>query len=276
MNFETVPAAEISFAEQARIINAVFEGYVGGWHDLTAETLTKFLCLQGADIFYSRFVRGNQEWAGLAYISRNGNILRLATMGIVPSARGSGASSTLINHLFEEMRSRGDKTMTLEVVQQNPRAVALYRRHHFRQTAQLIGWRLGELAAIPNESLPEPEEIPVALALNAPNPRNYPEIPMQVSRFAIAKVEGTRAFRVGDVCVVIGNPTAAEVRVHGFFSQSHNWENLRAALTSVIRQFPECTFFTPPVFLEEYGTQVFEPLGFAREPISQFYMRYDL
>ncbi|MGZ4966711.1 MAG: hypothetical protein ACXV97_06005, partial [Chthoniobacterales bacterium] len=89
MNFEIVPASDVSFAEQARIMNSAFAGYVAGWTDLNSETLAKFLCLQGTDIFYSRFIRSDHDLAGFAYINRTGNILRVGAMGIVPAARGT-------------------------------------------------------------------------------------------------------------------------------------------------------------------------------------------
>jgi hypothetical protein len=64
MNFEIVPASAVPLAEQARVANAAFANYVGGWAELDAQTLTRFLLLQGADLFHSRFIRVNGELAG--------------------------------------------------------------------------------------------------------------------------------------------------------------------------------------------------------------------
>jgi len=43
-----------------------------------------------------------------------------------------------------------------------------------------------------------------------------------------------------------------------------------------MQRYPDREFFTPPFFPEQLGEEVFQPLGFVREPLSQFLMRYDL
>jgi ribosomal protein S18 acetylase RimI-like enzyme len=275
MNFEIVPASEILFTEQAMVINASFAGYVGGWTDLNAETLAKFLCLQGTDIFYSRFIRGDGELTGFGYINRTGNILRLGAMGIIPTARGTGAAGELLQHLLGEARSRGDKTMTLEVIEQNPRAVALYRRHGFRQVGRLLGWRRdadqgGSKASV---SL---REIPILEALRMTMVRDYPEIPWPISRHAFAKVERTRAYAHEDVCVAISEPAPGKMRVHGLFSPPNEWSKLRSLLLAIVSSYADLEFFAPPVWQEEFGNEVFQPLGFEKEKLSQFFMRYDI
>ncbi len=51
---------------------------------------------------------------------------------------------------------------------------------------------------------------------------------------------------------------------------------MREAFASVLELHRGREFFAPPVFPEEFGTKLFAPLGFAREPLSQFLMRRDL
>jgi ribosomal protein S18 acetylase RimI-like enzyme len=276
MNFEIVPAVDISLDEQARVANAAFAEYVGGWHEMDAAAIGRFLMLQGADLFYSRFVRVNGELAGFGYITRIGNVLRLGGMAIIPSARGSGVAGYLLSHLFEEAQANRDATMMLEVIEQNPRAIALYRRHGFREITRLVGWRrpsedgrerTGDVGAL--------GEIAVLDALHTPTAPDYPDIPFQISRHSVAKVAKTRAFSHGTVRVIISDPETPPVRVHALFSATQNWDELRAALDAVMRRFGGLEFFAPPVWPEEFGANVFEPLGFAREPITQFLMRRD-
>ena len=275
-NFEIVPAVDISFDEQARVANEAFAGYVGSWHEMDAAAIGRFLMLQGADLSYSRFARVNGELAGFGYIARVGNVLRLAGMAIIPSARGSGVAGYLLSHLFEEARANRDATMMLEVIEQNPRAIALYRRHGFREITRLVGWRrkpddgrerTGDVGRL--------SEIAVLDALHTPSARDYPDIPLQISRHAVAKVAKTRAFQHGTVRVIISDPETPPVRVHSVFSTGGNWDELRAAVDAVMTRFANLEFFAPPVWPEEFGANVFEPLGFAREPITQFLMRCD-
>jgi GNAT superfamily N-acetyltransferase len=87
---------------------AAFAGYVAGWSEQDAVTLARFLHLQGADLFHSRFVRVVGELAGFGYINRTGDIPRLAAMAMLPAARGNGAADYLLQHLLDESRARGD------------------------------------------------------------------------------------------------------------------------------------------------------------------------
>ena len=125
MSFALVPAVDLPLAEQALVANRAFAGYIAGWADLDAAGLARFLSLQGADLFFSRFVRWNGELAGFGYINRTGDYPRLAAMALTPAARGSGAATFLLQRLFAEAQARGDHAMILEVIEQNPRAVRL-------------------------------------------------------------------------------------------------------------------------------------------------------
>ena len=280
MDFEIVLAHELSLAEQALVANKAFAGYVGGWTDLDAGTLARFLTLQGSDLLYSRFVRLNAELVGFGYINRTASILRLSGMGIVPEARGSGAARILIEKLLEEGEQRGDGAMLLEVIEQNPRAHAVYRRHGFREIGRLLGWRRSADAGQPADEPIRGDEVSTLDALRIPAARDYPEIPWQISRHAIAKAPVARAFRTETVCVIIGDPEATPVRIYAAIAidPPHGlvWKELRGVLAGVIARFPNRELFAPAIFPEDFGTWLFEPLGFKQEPISQFLMRREL
>ena len=280
MLFEIVAAHDLSLAEQAMVANQAFAGYVGGWTDLDAGTLARFLTMQGAELFYSRFVRAESGLVGFSYINRTANILRLAGMGIIPEARGSGAAAALMVRLFEEGEERGDEAMMLEVIEQNPRAHAVYRRHGFRAVGRLFGWRRSVDAGPAQHPAGGGEEISILQALQIPAAIDYPELPWQISRHSIAKIAATRAFRTETVCLVIGDPEARPVRIHACISvdppHALVWRDLRRLLAGVIARYPNREFFAPAIFPEEFGRQLFDPLGFSAEPISQFLMRREL
>lgn len=107
----------------------------------------------------------------------------------------------------------------------------------------------------------------------------YPQIPWQVSRHALFKMPVTRTFVAHHACVVIGDPDATPIPILGFLSQSAestNWEALRAILAAVLARYPGREFLATPKFPSEYGQHVFQPLGFAGEPINQFLMHREL
>lgn len=273
--FEIVPAAELPLAEQASIANQAFAGYVAGWNDLGAATLARFLLVQGADLFYSRFIRNMDGLLGFGYINRTGNIVRLTGMGIIPAARGSGAAGDLLRHLFGEAKERGDEAMMLEVIEQNPRAVALYRRHDFREITRLPGWRRAAAPVEAADVAAKLEEISSTEALRFPSVREYPEIPWQISRHALAKAPMFRAFRAGGACVAISDPEVPPIRFYGLTTASGDWAELRRTLGAVLQRFADHEFLAVAIWPEEYGSRLFEPLGFTREPLNQFLMRRD-
>lgn len=278
-SFEILPAAEISFEEQAQIANAAFEGYVAGWTALDATSLARFLCLQGSDLFYSRFIRNGNRLVGFGYITRTGDLSRISAMGVIPDARGTGASRMLLLHLLGEARERCDHAVMLEVFEQNPRAHRLYRRHGFRDVGRLFGWRRTAHLAASSSALAEPAEIPMSAALQLPFGHDYPEVPWQISRYALAKAVGTHAYQCRDCCVIVGDLPSAPLRIHAFLGEQPGaiaWPKRRAALQEIISRYPAREILAPPIFPEAYGSELFEPLGFQREPLNQFLMRCEL
>lgn len=272
---EIIPAYDVPLAEQAKVFSQAFTGYVGGSFEMDAAALARFIFHQGADLTYSYFVRITDGLAGFAYINRTGNISRVAGMGVVPAARRAGVARRLLVHLLEEARTRGDQAMMLEVLEQNPAARELYTRQGFRETAHLLSWRRkADAPAI--ESTAVLEKISLIRACQIPSALDYPDLPWPISRHAIAKSAATCAFRSGHALIVMGDPEVSPVRVHALScSSTMDWAALRETLNALLQRYPDREFFTPPVFPERFGEEVFQPLGFAREPLSQFLMRYD-
>ena len=276
MTLEIIPAHDVPLAEQAKIFSRAFAGYVGGSFEMDAAGLARFILHQGADLAFSYFARTAEGLAGFAYINRTGNISRVAGMGVVPEARRAGVARRLLDHLLEEARTRGDQAMMLEVIEQNPAAHALYLQQGFRETAHLLSWRR-KAGAPAIESTALLEEIPLIRATQIPSVLEYPDLPWQISRHAIAKSAAVRAFRSGNTLVVTGDPEVTPVRLHALScSDRMDWEALRKTTNALLQRYPDREFFAPAVFPEQFGEEIFQPLGFVREPLSQFLMRYDL
>jgi ribosomal protein S18 acetylase RimI-like enzyme len=276
LKFEIVPAHELSFSEQADVFNAAFTNYVGGSFHMQASSLAGFICAQGIDLCYSRFLRDDSgELVSFGYINRTGNVSRLAGMGTVPAARRSGAAGSVLSHLLEEARQRGDATMMLEVIEQNPGAHALYRSHGFKEVTRLFGWRNSGDQSPQNAT--HPGEISILQALSLPACVDYPTLPWQISRHAAAKVASAHAFGLHDSAVVIGDANASPIRLHGFLGcNGTSWEPFRHLIAGLLAKFPNREFYAPPIFPEQFGAEIFEPLKFRQEPINQFLMRKDL
>ena len=275
--FEIVPAYELPLAEQARVFNDAFTGYVGGsgFH-FNASSLAAFLSAYGIDLSHSRFVRDAERGLiSFGYINRTGNVTRLGGMGTIPTARRCGAGAFLVAQLLADAKARNDVQMFLEVIEQNPPAVALYRSLGFESVTRLVGWRSGKAKLV--GSVAEVGEISMIEALRLPLGPDYPELPWQISRHAIAKVALGRAFALDKVAIVIGNPEVSPTRLHGYLGfTGSNWEALRTLTRSLVAKFPNSEFVAPPIFPEQFGSEIFHPLGFKPEPLTQFLMRKNL
>jgi hypothetical protein len=103
----------------------------------------------------------------------------------------------------------------------------------------------------------------------------FPEIPWQISRHIVAKLSSVRAFSLGRVAVVVGDPKVPPMRVHAFLGEK-DWGERKTLMGALLAEFPQIEFFAPPIFPEQFGTEIFGPLGFVREPLNQFLMRRDL
>ena len=283
MAIEIIPAHEIPLADQARVFTESFEGYVGGSFTMDAGALARFICAQGADLCHSRFARNAAGLCGFAYITRTGRIARLAGMGVVLAARRAGVARQLLRHLLEEAKQRCDCMMMLEVIEQNPAAHALYRSENFREIARLFSWRRPANAP-PSSSVPQPaanlDEVSLLAASQGLSGLEFPELPWQISRHAVAKLLNARAYSTGRATVVIDDPDGGTgpIRTHAFFSRESermNWPEMRTAFSAVIQAHPGREFFAPAIFPEEFGREIFAPLGFQPDPLRQFLMRRD-
>lgn len=275
MDFEIVPAHELPLAEQASLFNQAFAGYLAGSMEFDPAGFARFLCAQGTDLCYSRFVRQKGAVLAFGFINRTGNISRVAGMGTIPAARRTGAAAHLLLHLLMEAKERRDEAMVLEVFEQNLPALSLYRQHGFRELTRLFGWRRQGGGAAMNAN--QLREICPLAATQMPSAMEYPTLPWQISRYAVAKLGAAHAFCRNDACVVIGSVEAQPIRLHGFFGyDGQNWRALRDLVATILGKFPQKEFFAPAIFPEKFGTEIFEPLGFAREALNQFLMCRDL
>ncbi|MEO5719145.1 MAG: GNAT family N-acetyltransferase [Chthoniobacterales bacterium] len=208
MSFEIVPAHDIPLAEQARVFSDAFSGYVGGTFAMDAAGLARFICGQGADLCHSRFVRDADGLCGFGYITRTGDIARLAGMGVIAAARRSGIARRLLAHLLEEAEERADRMMVLEVIEQNSPADALYRSSGFSEVTRLLGWRR-TAAPVADDKKKELQEISLATASQFPSAVEYPDLSWAISRHAFAKMVARRAYTCGAALVVTGDPDVA-------------------------------------------------------------------
>ena len=271
------PAFDVSLTEQAQAFSLAFSDYVTGPVRLDAEAMARFVSGHGVDLWHSRLVMQAGEIVGFGYINRTGEVSRLAAMGVVPAVRDQGVGQELLRKLIEESRSRRDRLMVLEVFEQNPPALALYRKFGFHEVRRLLGWSRNGGGSVEAAPL---EEVSVLEAGQHASVFEYPSIPWQVSLHAAAKLPpGVRVFCLGNSVVFMTNPEDDPITIRmlhqarrGQPSGPPDWTELRRVIESLVSKFKNRRWSAPAIFPEEFGTEVFQPLGFTREPLNQFQM----
>jgi ribosomal protein S18 acetylase RimI-like enzyme len=135
----------------------------------------------------------------LCLIARRGDRSRVAAMGVVPELRRGGMGRALMLRALDEARSRGDRSLLLEVIESNAPAVALYTGMGFRVRRRLVGWE----GAPPERAAPL-EEVSLSTALTTALWQGEPGLPWQLAPETLAGlISPTRAFRLGAAVAVL-------------------------------------------------------------------------
>jgi ribosomal-protein-alanine N-acetyltransferase len=64
----------------------------------------------------------------------------ILTIALAPEARGHGHAGALLSRHLDALSRRGVRQVHLEVEEGNVPAIALYRRHGFRETGRRTGY----------------------------------------------------------------------------------------------------------------------------------------
>jgi ribosomal protein S18 acetylase RimI-like enzyme len=131
--------AECSSGEVAAAIDHCFQGYLVPMR-LTPERYEIRSRAQNLDPFSSRLYYSEGVPAAVVMITRRGWTSRLAAMAVAPDFRGRGLGKDVTRVALEEAVLRKDRTMILEVYEQNGAAVSLYTGLGFRPIRRLVGY----------------------------------------------------------------------------------------------------------------------------------------
>lgn len=228
------------------------------------------------DLAQSRVIVRDGAAVGAALIARRGWTCRLAAMAILPEARRSGLGRAIVLQLLDEAKLRGDRTMVLEVIEQNPAAVELYRACGFGTIRRLIGFG-GSTAPPVDESDLHSSLIEVDLREVAAAVARYglSDLPWQLSAETIAQLAPPAVgYRLGDAWIAITDPAQPVVAIRALAGRDAvEPHRLVALLRAVMAKHPGKTEWRfQPIWPEELAA-LLDPLGLPRTPLSQWQMR---
>ncbi len=228
------------------------------------------------DLTVSRIAVRDGNPVAAALIARRGWTSRLAGMAVVPEARKGGVGKALMAQLRAEAKARDERTMVLEVIEQNAPAVRLYESCGFQKIRRLTGH-----AGRPPISADAPaalEEIDPRELAAIVSEQGLPDLPWQISPETIAQATPPAvAFRLGASAALVTNPAAEVIGIRALVThRAHRGRGSSLALLrAVMARYPDKEWRASAIFPEEMG-EAFLAAGLARTPLSQWQMTRSL
>lgn len=257
---------------------AAFADYLIGPFKPTPELWPIFLQRQGVDLSLSRAAVRVGDQAGVevlafALVAPRPELSRwrLATMGALPAARGSGAAPALLDDFVQRAAAQGQAAVELEVFAQNQRALRLYQSRGFEALHELHGYQAepGRISGL-EHPVHEIERRSDALAwvqAHAPS-----DLPLQVSP-PILSQNALHTWRWGRAQLMFALPDAHSLQVSSLLDASGPAQgDARVLLQTLAARYPERTLRVPALQRPDLGGEALRELGFERQGLHQLWM----
>lgn len=270
------PVAAVALPEDAlrEAFNAAFADYLIGPPNLRAQDWALFLRRQGVDLARSLAIAEGGRVMAFALVGRTGAGAgeRVATMGAIPAARGTGAAPRLLDQVLAEARARGAGHVELEVFARNPRAVALYRSRGFEPVAELHGWQRAAGEGEPPDE--EARAVPLDEALAALEALAFDGLPFQTSAAsARAALPPLQAWRSGSALLLASLRDATQIGVLSLVDRAPAQDDARRLARTLAARHPGAVLKVPQLLRDDLGGRALAAEGWQRHPLHQLLMR---
>jgi len=280
MSLDVVPASDWSTEALAACFTAAFEGYIAGSFTMDAAALPRFLARQGADLALSRCIVRDGELIGLAFVGQYANPStgsgrrRVGGMGVLPAARGSGASRMLLQQVVDEAREAGLDAVELEVFAQNAPALRLYRAAGFIEGAPLWGFVREPVAgvhALPStpRRVSREEAAPWLLAHAAD------DLPYQVSGHAVKQLDdASQIWQIGQALIVFSEASEHRLTLSLLFDADPAQRDAGRLLNALLQAYPQHTVRVPQLMRDDVAGRALRDAGFTPLVLHQLQMKH--
>lgn len=274
MHIHFVSATDFGLEATADVLARGFADYLVKI-PASATMLLQMVRADSVELAASRVALRNGVAVGVALVARRGWTCRLAGMALVPEARRSGVGRALVQRLLEEAKARGERTMVLEVIEQNEPAVKLYEALGFRRLRRLVGFSFAAPASmVADEAVFEFEEADVRAAAAAVTAAAPADLPWQLSGETLAQLgPPNRAFHREGAWLVCTDPAGAAVTIRALVAAGSATSTARVAelLRAVLTRHGGREWRVGAIWPEEWSA-VFAVAGFTRTALSQWQM----
>lgn len=272
---ELRPAHTLTLDGLATLFNEAFTGYIGGNFNFTAAGLARFISRDNVDLALSQVFYRDEQPVGFGYVARRGWTSRLAGFGIIPAASGAGVGKAAMTAMVEQARGRGDRDYLLEVIEQNERAVRLYKGVGFEIVRRLVGYA----AENPTGEAADLHQIDVYEAAQVVVQHGAPDLPWQVAGANLMRHSPPdMAYELDGAYAVISSPDAPAIVLRALIVPPELRRQGRASrlLRGLFAAYPQKQWMVSATCPEEIGGELLAGFGFKRQAISQWQMRLPL
>jgi ribosomal protein S18 acetylase RimI-like enzyme len=265
-----IAAAELPYADLAPLFERTFADYIVPMR-ITPVAMEARNRAEDVDLFASQIARHGAAPVALVLVARRGRRSRIAAMGVVAPARGSGVARELLDKVIDDARARGDDALVLECIASNERALRLYRRAGFAVTRRLVGWRAGALApeAQPIIEL-DPAELGRVLARS-----DEGGLPWQLATESLMALTAPACtWTIDGSALVVGSVLDHEVAIRAVFTRPERRRAGHAArlVRGLAARFAPRPLVMAPIVPEGLGSELAARLGVVPHELAQVEM----
>ena len=272
---DALPEAELHAATVA-----AFADYLVGPFQMTLEQFASFVGRQGIDLARSRVAMHGGSIGAFAFVCPRPEVgrWRLAVMGALPVARGTGAAPALLDDFIARARADGLPWVELECFSENERALRLYRSRGFEVVSRLNGWKLPDgTAASAGALAPDVRAVDRASALAwlADTDQRLPWLPFpNGDRCMAAQVRPLTFWQCGSAQLVFSVVEGTPTQIHSLIDRDPALRDAEVLARAVAAAHAEA--FAPPILRDELGGAALPRAGFVPQGMSQVLMKRSL
>jgi ribosomal protein S18 acetylase RimI-like enzyme len=259
-----------------------FQGYLVPMR-LTPERYEMRSRAENLDPFASKIYYSKGAPAAVAMIARRGWTARLAAMAVAPDFRGRGVGKNVMKVTLEEAVQRQDRTMILEVFEQNPAAVSLYTGLGFRPVRRLFGYDFDPHDESKRASDLEPlEEIDPVIIARCITLEGEPDLPWMVMPETLAAATRPfQGFHLNDTAfAIVVDPNADGERVvirALLVRKAHRRQRWGSRILGALEaHFADRPLAVQALVPENMAPGFFQRAGWRRQALNQFEMKVEL
>jgi GNAT superfamily N-acetyltransferase len=274
---ETILAAgdTVAPADLHATMQAAFADYLIGPLEMTLAQWPNFLERQGVDLRESRVALRAGRPVAFVFTARRPGIgrWRLAVMGAVPEARGTGTAQVLLDDFVERGRACGAKALELECFEKNERARRLYRSRGFEVVHALNGWTLP--AGRPDADaqapvVPRVVDRAEAFAWLDDATRRITDLPLAVTRTSVAaNPRPLTCWQHGDAQLVFSVVDDTPIQIHSLIDPVPAQHDARALVGALRAAHPVAAITVPPLQRDDLGGVALRDAGFDPQVMNQ-------